>query len=47
MVAAIRHRCKRLIRLSIENVLLEDLAPGQVKEMNEKDFFKRLKIKYP
>ena len=46
MMAAVRHRCKRLIRISIEELVLGDLAPGQVKEINEKEFFDRLKIKY-
>lgn len=46
MMAAVRHRCKRLIRISIEDLMLGDLKPGCVKEMNEKDFFAKLKIKY-
>ena len=45
MIGAIHHRCKRLIRISIENLLLDDLAPGHVKEFKENDFFKKLKIK--
>ncbi len=45
MVGAIHHRCKRLIRISIEDLLLYDLAPGKVKEFEEKDFFNKLKIK--
>lgn len=45
MIAAVRHRCKRLIRVAIEDILLERLAPGEVKEMDEKDFFEKLKIK--
>jgi 23S rRNA pseudouridine2457 synthase len=44
MTAAIKHRCKRLIRLSIEDLTLGDLQPGEVKEIEEHDFFKRLKI---
>lgn len=44
MVAAIHHRCKRLIRVSIEDLFLEDLQPGCVKEMEEEDFFEMLKI---
>ena len=47
MMAAIRHRCKRLIRISIEEIELGNLQPGAVKEMNETDFFKKLRIKYP
>lgn len=44
MVAAIHHRCKRLIRVSIEDILLGDLKPGEVREMGEADFFRNLKI---
>lgn len=45
MVAAIHHRCKRLIRVSIEDLTLSDLQPGCIKEIAEKDFFEQLKIK--
>ncbi|MEO5893279.1 MAG: pseudouridine synthase [Ferruginibacter sp.] len=44
MIGAIHHRCKRLIRVSIEDLALGDLEPGAVREMEEKDFFSRLKI---
>ena len=44
MVASIRHRCKRLIRVSIENLKLDDLAPGAVKEYGESEFFRFLNI---
>ncbi len=44
MVGAVHHRCKRLIRISIEELLLADLKPGGVKEIAEKDFFELLKI---
>ena len=44
MVSAINHPCKRLIRVSIENLELGDLAPGGVKEIEEKAFFDLLKI---
>jgi 23S rRNA pseudouridine2457 synthase len=44
MTAAVKHRCKRLIRLSIEDLTLGDLQPGAVKELEEKDFFDKLKI---
>ena len=46
MVAAIHHRCKRLIRVSIEDLELGDLQPGEVKEIKEEEFFRRLKIEY-
>jgi 23S rRNA pseudouridine2457 synthase len=47
MVLALRHKCRRLIRMSIEDIHLEDLQPGCVREMNEVEFFKKLKIDYP
>ncbi|HMC84861.1 MAG TPA: pseudouridine synthase [Chitinophagaceae bacterium] len=45
MLAAIHHRCQRLIRVSIEDIILGDLQPGDVKEIEEADFFRLLKIK--
>jgi 23S rRNA pseudouridine2457 synthase len=45
MVNAMRHKCRRLIRVSIEDLQLGDLQPGQVKEIEEDDFFELLKIK--
>ncbi len=45
MMAVIHHRCKRLIRVSIEDLSLGDLQPGGIKEIAEKDFFELLKIK--
>jgi 23S rRNA pseudouridine2457 synthase len=44
MMKAVRHHCKRLIRVSIEDLVLEDLQPGCIKEMAEKDFFTLLRI---
>ena len=44
MMAAVKHRCKRLIRISIEDLELGNLKPGQVIEMREKDFFRKLNI---
>ena len=44
MVFALRHRCKRLIRISIEDLQLGNLASGEVKEMHEEEFFRLLKI---
>ena len=44
MIAAIRHKCKRLIRVSIEDLEIGTLSPGEVKEMSERDFFSQLKI---
>lgn len=44
MVRMARHRCKRLIRASIEDLELGDLPPGGVKEIEEAEFFRLLKI---
>lgn len=46
MIAAIRHRCKRLIRVSIEGIALNGMQPGQVTETDERSFFERLGINY-
>ena len=44
MVAAVHHRCIRLIRVSIEAIYLGDLPAGQVRELEEADFFKLLDL---
>jgi 23S rRNA pseudouridine2457 synthase len=44
MVAAVHHRCIRLIRWSIEDIVVESIAPGQVKEVTEEFFFNALKL---
>lgn len=44
MVAAVKHKCKRLIRLGIEDVDLGDLRPGDVKEVSEEFFFEKLRL---
>ena len=44
MVSAIHHKVKRLIRVSIENLHLANLQPGELKEIEEKDFFELLNI---
>jgi 23S rRNA pseudouridine2457 synthase len=44
MVLAVNHRCLRLIRVSIENMFLDDLKPGAVKEFEEDAFFRLLEI---
>jgi len=44
MTGAVSHRCKRLIRLSIEDLCLDDLQPGCVREIEETDFFQKLHI---
>ena len=47
MVLAVNHRCLRLIRVSIEQLLLADLKPGEVKEIEEETFFHLLDIEIP
>ena len=44
MVAAVHHRCIRLIRVAIENIYLENMPAGAVKELKEADFFKLLDL---
>lgn len=41
MVLAARHRCLRLIRVSIGDLTLEGIAPGEVKEISEEAFFEK------
>ncbi len=44
MVSGVYHDCKRLIRISIEGLELQDLQPGEVREYDEEKFFELLKI---
>ena len=44
MVLAAGHKCQRLIRISIENMLLGELLPGQVREFSETEFFSLLEL---
>lgn len=44
MVTTVGHRCKRLIRVAIEDLVLGDLAPGAVRELEETEFFRLLHI---
>jgi 23S rRNA pseudouridine2457 synthase len=44
MIAAIGSKCIRLIRTSIEDLELGDLPPGSVAEIEETEFFRKLKI---
>jgi 23S rRNA pseudouridine2457 synthase len=44
MVAAINHRCIRLIRVAIEGIRLGPLHPGEILELDEGEFFRRLGI---
>jgi 23S rRNA pseudouridine2457 synthase len=44
MVAAMHHRCIRLVRWSIEELTVESIAPGEVQEVSEAYFFKALNL---
>ncbi len=44
MVAAVGHRCQRLIRISIEDLSLDGLPPGGVRELPADLFFSKLKL---
>lgn len=44
MVSAVNHQCRRLIRVSIENIKLDNLKPSAVLEIGEEEFFKKLKL---
>lgn len=44
MVAAVKHQCLQLIRISIEDMTLQGLQPGEVREADEADFFSKLKL---
>lgn len=46
MMGAIHHRCKRLIRLSIEEMKIDNLQPGFLREIPEDEFFNKLNIDY-
>ena len=44
MVATMHHRCIRLVRWSIEELTVESITPGEVKEVSEDYFFKALNL---
>lgn len=39
MALVVRHRCLRLIRLRIENITIDGIAPGMVKELDRETFY--------
>ena len=45
MFKAVHHRCKRLIRVAIDEIELGELKPGSIEEIDEKKFYLKLKIK--
>jgi len=45
MTLALRHRCLRLIRLSIEDITIDGIPPGSVKELDQETFYRLAGIK--
>ena len=44
MCRIVGHKCKRLIRTKIEDLDLGTLQPGDVREIEQKELFKLLKL---
>ena len=44
MVAAVQHKCVRLIRISIEDLQIEGVNPGEVREVSKDYFYEKLKL---
>ena len=44
MVAAVHHKCIRLIRISIEDLELGKILPGEVEELSQECFYEKLKL---
>jgi 23S rRNA pseudouridine2457 synthase len=47
MTAAVGHQTMRLIRVAIEDVLLLDMKPGEVREIKQEELYGKLKIALP
>lgn len=44
MVAAVQHKCIRLIRNSIEEITIQGMVPGEVREVSAFFFYEKLKL---
>ena len=44
MVDVVHHQCRRLIRVAIEDLMLGEIPAGGVQEIEEVEFFEKLKI---
>ncbi len=42
MMTAVKHKTRQLIRVSIAGLKLGDMKPGEVREMEEEDFMRRI-----
>ena len=47
MTAAVGHQTMRLLRVAIEDVLLTDMKPGEVRELSREEIYSKLKIAVP
>ena len=47
MTAAVGHQTMRLIRVAIEELNLEDMKPGEIREVSRENIFQALKIPLP
>ena len=47
MTAGIGHQTMRLIRVAIEDILLLDMKPGEVRELPQEEIYSKLKISPP
>jgi 23S rRNA pseudouridine2457 synthase len=45
MMLTLRHRCLRLIRLRIENLTIDGIDPGKVKELDMETFYRLARLK--
>ena len=44
MMTAVRHKCKRLVRVAIEDIRIDGMQAGEVRELSEDEFFTQLKL---
>ncbi len=44
MTRVVGHPCQRLIRVAIEDLMLGDLLPGELREVEEEVFYKKLRL---
>jgi 23S rRNA pseudouridine2457 synthase len=47
MTVVVGHQTMRLIRIAIEDVLLTDMKPGEVRELQAEEIYKKLNIPLP
>jgi 23S rRNA pseudouridine2457 synthase len=44
MCTATRHKCHRLIRTAIEDITIQGMQPGEVREISREELFRKLKL---